>query len=156
MKCKEEDLVPPTCILNRERFRRVLKFGLVGGSVTLLGIVGLYLLVDILSIQENLAYFLLTILSLQVHFILNDKFTWAGESNLGSFWHKWMKFHASRGVVAGFNQLLFALLILIGLHYMVANLVCIAFGAGFNFLAGELFVFRNSSALLLPKGGKQK
>lgn len=135
-----------TCILERERFERLLKFGLVGGSLALLGIVGLYFLVDVLSIQKNLAYFLLTVVSLQLNFILSDKFTWSGVSNQGGFWRKWVKFHMFRGIVAGLNQLLFALFILIGLHYMVANLACIAFATGFNFLAGEFFVFRSFSS----------
>jgi len=121
--------------------RRAIKFVFIGGFVTLLGIIGLYFLVDILSIQKNLAYFGLTIVSLQLNFFLSVRVTWAGMSEQDSIKVQWLKYHLSRGVVAFLNQLLFALLGWLGLAYMIANLVCIAISTGLNFLAGELVVF---------------
>jgi len=121
--------------------KRAIKFVFVGGFVTLLGIIGLYFLVDILSIQKNLAYFGLTIVSLQLNFFLSLVITWRGVEKQGSVRMQWLKYHISRGAVALVNQFLFALLGWFGLEYMIANLICIALSTGLNFLAGELVVF---------------
>lgn len=132
--------------IGRQRIIRLVKFFLVGGSVTLAGIIGLYLLVDVLSIQPNIAYFVLTAFSLQLNFLLSYFITWSEELKQGGLARKWVKFHVSRGIVAGISQIIFAILTIIGIHYMVANLVNIVLATFVNFLVGEFLIFRSRSS----------
>lgn len=129
-----------------ERFwkLRFWKFGLVGGFVALIGIALLYVLVDILSIEKSVAYFVLAIISLQLNFNLNDWFTW-GERRKGNnngYWNRWIKFHATRALSAVIDQILFALLAsVLGVHYILASVMCIIIATGWNYLMGDRFVF---------------
>lgn len=121
---------------------RFWKFGLVGGLVALIGGGILYTLVDILSIEKNAAYFVQAFISLQLNFILNNWFTWAERKGKnGSFGSRWVKFHTARLLSVILNQILFGLLTALGVHYMLACLVCILFVMGINFVTSDRFVF---------------
>jgi len=121
---------------------RPLKFALVGGTVALLGIGILYMLVDVLSVEKNAAYFVQAVISLQINFVLNNQFTWAdrrGQSR--SLWNRWVRFHGARGLAFVLNQLLFALLTALGVHYLVACIFGIAVATGLNYFTSDRFVF---------------
>jgi len=121
---------------------RFWKFGLVGGLVALIGIGILYTLVDILSVEKNVAYFAQAFISLQLSFTLNDRFTWSDRKGKnGSFGNRWVRFHAARLLSVILNQILFGLLTALGVHYMLACLVCILFATGINFVTSDRFVF---------------
>jgi putative flippase GtrA len=121
---------------------RIVKFGLVGGLVALIGGGILYTLVDILSIEKNAAYFVQAVISLQLNFNLNDRFTWADRRGQnGRYWNRWVKFHIVRILSAILSQILFALLTVLGVYYMLAYAVCIVFATGFNYFTSNRFVF---------------
>lgn len=121
---------------------RFWKFGLVGGLVALIGSGLLYTFVDILSIEKNVAYFVQAFISLQLNFNLNDRFTWADrKAQNGSFWSRWAKFHTARILSVILNQILFALLTALGVHYMLACAMCIIVATCFNYYTSDRFVF---------------
>lgn len=123
---------------------RFWKFGLVGGLVALIGMALLYVFVDILSIEKNVAYFVQAFISLQLNFNLNDRITWGErrKGGNGGYWNRWIKFHAARAFSVVLNQTLFALLTAFGVHYMLACAMCIIFATGFNYFTSDRFVFK--------------
>lgn len=125
---------------------RFWKFGLVGGLVALIGSGVLYTLVDILSIEKNVAYFVQAFISLQLNFNLNDRFTWGEmrKGRNGGYWNRWIKFHSARAFSVVLNQILFALLTAVGVYYMLACVVCIMVAMGFNYLMSDRFVFAST------------
>lgn len=141
---------------------RFWKFGAVGGLVALIGGGILYLLVDIMSIENNAAYFVQAIVSLQLNFILNDQFTWADrKGQKGSFWSRWTKFHTARALSVGLSQILFALLTAFGAHHMLVYALTILFLSAVNFYTSDHIIFSSANPLAvfsrktgLPRGGR--
>lgn len=125
------------------KYQRVISFGLVGGLVALLGSTLLFLFVDILHIEQNIAYFLQTVIALQINFNLNDLVTWRDrrESN-GFYWERWLKYHIARLLTVILSQLIFSLLVSVGVHHMVAFAINIAVGMVFNYFSSDKFVFK--------------
>lgn len=142
MKYMEEVLAGAIYILKKERFNRFWKFGLVGGFVALIGIGLLYAFIDIMSIEKNIAYFIQALISLQINFNLNDRFTWKDRRDRkGSYWSRWVKYHLTRMISVILNQILFALLTTLGIHYILVSVICIIFATAINYLMGDRFVF---------------
>ncbi|MHA1852048.1 MAG: GtrA family protein [Candidatus Heimdallarchaeaceae archaeon] len=128
---------------NSKDLGKMIKFGLVGGSVTILGALLMYLFIDILNINESVAYFIQTLIALQLNFIFNKIITWSKKSNkLKSLVISWAKFHLVRVVTALINQLLFALLISIKIHYLFAYAITIMVCTVINYLGTDRFVFK--------------
>lgn len=126
---------------------RFWKFGLVGGVVALVGIGLLYVFVDILSIEKNVAYFAQAVVSLQLNFNLNDRFTWVDRrGQKGGYWSRWAKYHLMRMVSVILNQILFALLTAIGIHYILVSVICIVAATGINYFTSDRFVFNTQSS----------
>lgn len=125
------------------KHQRVISFGLVGGFVALLGSILMFLFVDILHIEKNIAYFLQTVIALQINFNLNDLVTWRDrrESN-GFYWKRWLKYHIARLLTVILSQLIFSLLVSVGVQYMVAFAINIAVGMVINYFSSDKFVFK--------------
>lgn len=130
------------------KYQRVISFGLVGGFVALLGSALLFLFVDILHIEQNIAYFLQTVIALQINFNLNDLVTWRDrrESN-GFYWERWLKYHIARLLTVIVCQLIFSLLVFVGVHHMVAFAINIAVGMVINYFSSDKFVFKKRRTL---------
>jgi putative flippase GtrA len=126
------------------RYKRVILFGLVGGAVAVFGSVTLYLLIDVFHVEQNLAYFLQTVLALQANFNLNDRITWGDwRANNGSYWQRWVKYHLARIVTVGLCQLVFFILTVVaGVNHMVAFGINIAIGMIINYVTSDKFVFK--------------
>lgn len=123
---------------------RFWKFGLVGGLVALIGSALLYALVDLLGVEKNIAYFVQAVISLQLNFNLNDRFTWADRRQQRGYWSRWLKYHTARILSVVFNQILFALLTLLGVHYMLALVVGIVVAIALNYFMSDRFVFTSA------------
>lgn len=126
---------------------RFWKFGLVGGLVALIGITLLYVFVDILTIEKNVAYFVQAFISLQLNFILNSRFTWRERTKCGEgkIWNRWIRYHAARAVAVVLNQILFFLLTTaLGMYYMLATVAGVVFATGFNYFTSDRFVFNTN------------
>jgi putative flippase GtrA/glycosyltransferase involved in cell wall biosynthesis len=125
--------------------RRAVSFGLVGGFVALVGFVILYVLVEYVGLNKNLAYFIQAVVSIELNFFLNRSVTWRDRRGVGfvSFLGMWTRFHLSRIVTVALNQVLFGAFVYIGINYLVANGLCIVIVMIINFLVGDRFVFRS-------------
>lgn len=123
-----------------EKYRKFLLFSVIGLIVTLLGSVMMYLFVDILHIEEILAYFLQTVIALQANFNLNKLITW--KDYKGKYWNEWVRFHGFRLITIVGSQILFAIFVYIGMHYMIAYFINIALSTIVNFLTSDKYVFR--------------
>lgn len=124
---------------------RAFSFGLVGGFVALVGFVLLYVLVQYVGLNKNLAYFIQAIVSIELNFFLNRSVTWRDRrgSGVGAFVSVWARFHLTRVFTIALNQALFALFVFIGIHYLIANALCIIVVMVINFFVGDMFIFRS-------------
>lgn len=121
---------------------RFLKFGIVGGAVAVFSLAFLYVLVEIFSIRENIAYFIQMIVALQLNFNLNKELTWKDRrGKKGEYWNRWAKFHGTRAFSALLNQGLFVLLNAMGMYYMFAAVFCLVFSTVINYFMSDRFVF---------------
>jgi len=129
---------------------RFWKFALIGGSIMLVGGGILYLFVDILSIEKNLANFILAIISIQMNFWLNNLITWRDRRG-SKLLHRLAKFHAVKSITVSVNVILFFLLATVfSFPYLIAYTICVAIITVLNYLANEHIVFRKASD---EKGG---
>lgn len=124
---------------------RAISFGLVGGFVALVSFVLLYALVQYLGLNENLAYFIQAIISIELNFFLNYSLTWRDRrgSGFAAFAAVWGRFHLTRIVTVALNQALFTVFVFMGVHYLIANALCIIIVMAINFLVGDKFIFRS-------------
>jgi putative flippase GtrA len=125
------------------RYRRALSFVIVGGGVALLGYVLLFLLVDLLHVEQNLAYFIQAIVAIEANFLLNRSLTWRSSAlTWRAFAWSWGKFHLAKVGTVALNQALFGALVFLGTHYLAANTVCLLVGMLVNYILNDRFVFR--------------
>ncbi|MHA1972897.1 MAG: GtrA family protein [Candidatus Hodarchaeales archaeon] len=126
------------------KYQKILSFGLIGGSVAVLGSALLFLFVDILHIEQNLAYFAQTVIALQINFNLNNLITWRDQRKIsGEYWGRWLKYHISRLLTVVLCQIIFSLLISIGVQHMVAFAINLAVGIVLNYFSSDKFVFKS-------------
>ncbi|HLV97565.1 MAG TPA: GtrA family protein [Ktedonobacterales bacterium] len=123
---------------------RVLKgrfwgFGLVGLSVLAGGTALLYVLVHFLGVQQNVAYFIQAVVSIEANFVLNRFFNW--RDRRGPILTQWLKFHTTKVGTIILNQILFALLTYAGIFYLVATVICTAVITVINFITNDKYVF---------------
>jgi glycosyltransferase involved in cell wall biosynthesis/putative flippase GtrA len=113
---------------------RFIIFGLIGGTVFLLGMAGMYLLVSVLGINGQLALFITGIFSIELSFFLNWLITWR-DSQAG-FWPSYWRFNASRLVTVPLSQGFYALLIWRGIQYLLAFTINVGVFTLVNYLLG--------------------
>ncbi len=124
---------------------RFTKFGVIGGSVAVIGAGLLYILVEKCRMEQNLAYAIQTVVSLQLNFFLNDRFTWTGLGNGAREWvQRWLKFHAVKLLSIAVNQLLFTIFTAIGMHYLLVYTLSVALVTVVNYTTNDRFVFAPS------------
>ncbi len=128
---------------------RFTKFVLVGGFVAAIGALLMYIFVDVMAVEKNLAFFLQLFIALQICFVLNDRFTWMDIRGLnGTLKTRWLKFHLARIISIVLEQGLFGLLIIMNVYYMIAYMACSFVGMTINYFAGDLFVFSKKTKQL--------
>lgn len=127
---------------NRLRF---LKFGLVGGSGVLVNMGMLYILSDLAGMILWASGALAIELSILTNFLLNNFWTWSDRRHT-PFFHRLVKYHVSAAVAAfGVNwTLLMFLTKVVGLHFMLSNLIGIMAGLLVNFILSEHWTFKKA------------
>jgi 4-amino-4-deoxy-L-arabinose transferase-like glycosyltransferase/putative flippase GtrA/glycosyltransferase involved in cell wall biosynthesis len=120
---------------------RKIQFATVGVSVLLLGYGVLFFCVEILGLNKSLAYAIQAVVSIEINFVLNYRYTW-GDRREGGVWRALKRFHAVRIVTITGNQLLFNSLLSAGVPYLIANTVCVTGTMVFNYIVGDRFTFR--------------
>jgi dolichol-phosphate mannosyltransferase len=123
---------------------RLIKFGIVGASGVGVNVGCLYLLTEYAGIPYFIASIIAIELSILSNFTVNLLWTWRDRSKEGSLWTKMVRYHIGAGATAflGNYLILIALTELLGMHYMVSNLIGIAVGTFSNFLVNDLWTFK--------------
>lgn len=126
---------------------RKVRFFIVGGCVFVFGFVAMKILVDLLHINESVAFAIVSFLSIETNFAMNYYWTWK-ESGKGvrNLMNKWMKFHTSKVFSIILNQMLFNVLVKFDLHYLISMIITTGLSTMFNYIAAEYFVFREKKA----------
>ncbi|MBF8296804.1 MAG: Dolichyl-phosphate beta-D-mannosyltransferase [Bacteroidetes bacterium] len=126
---------------------RFLKFGVVGASGVVVNMGGLYLFKEFAGIPYFIASLFAIELSILSNFTVNLLWTWRDRAGEGTLWTKILRYHIGAGATAflGNYLVLIALTELLGLHYMVSNLIGIAVGTLSNYIINDLWTFRKHS-----------
>jgi dolichol-phosphate mannosyltransferase len=122
---------------------RFVGFGLVGIGVMIAGIVLLYTLVKFFKVEQNLAYFIQAVFSIEISFFLNKFINWRDRT--GKILPQWIKFHTTKIGTVIFNQALFGCLVYLGIHYLLATLIGVAVSTVINYMTNDKFVFLPTS-----------
>lgn len=140
---------------------KVVRFAIVGASVAAIGGIVLIVLVQ-LGVDQSTSYLLQSVLSVELNFALSYIFTWKlnffapGKNdsgitkwlkNFGFLGLRWISFHIPRTVTVGINQLMFHFfVVVVGLPYWLVYVLNILIVAGFNYVFGNLVVFRKKNS----------
>lgn len=119
---------------------RVLKFVTVGLSGVIVNLGSLWLLVTFYNFPELYSAILSIELSIINNFILNDFWTFKDRRS-GNFFYRLIKFHGS-ALGPLINYLVYALLLLFGVNYLVADAIGIVCGFVANYMFSEFIVWR--------------
>jgi len=123
---------------------RMVKFGIVGASGTVVNMGLLYVLTDL----GRMPYFISSVIAIEVsilsNFTINHLWTWSDRSGHGTLSGKLIRYHIGAGATGLGNYLILILLTeMAGLHYLVSNLIGIGIGTMANFLINDLWTFRH-------------
>ena len=126
---------------------RFLKFGVVGASGVIVNMGGLYVFKEFAGIPYFFASLIAIELSILSNFTINLLWTWRDRAGEGTLWTKILRYHIGAGATAflGNYLVLIALTELLGMHYMVSNLIGIAVGTLSNYIINDLWTFRKHS-----------
>lgn len=126
---------------------RFIKFGIVGMSGIVVNMGLLYLLAG----PGGVPYFLASIVAIELsiisNFSINHLWTWRDRSDHGTVFGKLVRYHIGAGATGflGNYLILVALTELVGLHYLLSNLIGIGVGTLFNYVINDLWTFRKRS-----------
>ncbi|MGD0063323.1 MAG: glycosyltransferase [Streptosporangiaceae bacterium] len=114
--------------------------------------IGAFVFVAGLAIQAGLtgglhmaaiaSYLVQAVASVEASFLLNRWITWRQRGT--AFWPSFLRFNVQKGVTVVLNLVMYAILLRVGVNYLVANvLLTIAFTV-VNYVGGDRFVFTSS------------
>lgn len=133
------------------RWQRTLLFVLVGGTGVLLSFALLWAGINIAGLDQRVAYFLQALVTIEYNFFLNRYLTWRDRRDETSLLGTWLRFHAVKVLLTiPLGQLVFTLLTLAGLHYSLANALCIVIMMVVNYVVSHRFVFKSSTVSIRP------
>ncbi len=122
---------------------RPIKFGLVGSSGILVNEGILWLLV-VNGVNVKFASPIAIEVSILNNFILNNY--WTFKEFRGGFFRKLVKYHIAVALGAITNYItLISLTLILGIHYLLANLLGIFVGYVVNYIISELFVWTKNN-----------
>jgi dolichol-phosphate mannosyltransferase len=126
---------------------RFIKFGIVGASGVVVNMGGLYIFKEYAGIPYFVASLIAIELSILSNFTINLLWTWKDRAGQGSLWTKILRYHIGAGATAFLCNylILIALTEILGMHYMVSNLIGIAVGTLANYVINDLWTFRKHS-----------
>ncbi len=128
---------------------RLIKFGVVGASGVVVNMGCLYVLKEFAGIPYFVASVIAIELSILSNFTINLLWTWRDRSEEGTLWTKLVRYHVGAGATAflGNYLILVALTELVGLHYMISNLIGIAVGTLANYVINDLWTFKKTERM---------
>lgn len=124
--------------------KRVLKFFAVGLSGFIVNMGVLYVLSEFFNIYYIVSSIIAIEISILTNFILNDLWTW-GDRAKKSLFNRLIQYHISVGITAILINWLFLIFFteVIGVYYLISNLIGIAAGTLFNFIINDIWTFKN-------------
>ncbi len=122
----------------RHRFRFSL-FALIGGGVLAAGLALQIVLVRYAHLGPDPAYAAQAVFSIELSYLLNRYLTWRDRS--AGWWAAAWKFNVQKLLMTVVNLAAYALLVRLGLQYVIANLVLTAVCTPVNYFAADLLVF---------------
>jgi dolichol-phosphate mannosyltransferase len=132
-------------MISRISFRRFLRFSLVGLSGVAVNQASLYLLTEyVLTARLYLAAAVLsTELALLNNFTWNELWAFRDKEYKGSLVGRLLRFHGSRilGILIGL-AVLYLLTDMVGIYYLISNLISIALSTLVNYITSDLWVWR--------------
>jgi putative flippase GtrA/GT2 family glycosyltransferase len=114
-------------------------FSLIGVGVFLAGLDLQVALVRYGHAGPDWSYAAQAIFSIELSYLLNRFLTWRDRS-VGCWASAW-KFNAQKGLMTVINMAAYALLVRVGVEYIVANVLLTAIFTPINYFAGDLLVF---------------
>jgi len=124
--------------VTRHGFRFSL-FALIGGGVFVAGLGLQVMLVRYAGLGPDPAYAAQAIFSIELSYLLNRCLTWRDRSV--GWWAAAWKFNAQKLLMTVFTMASYALLVRLGMQYLVANVVLTAILTPANYFASDLLVF---------------
>ncbi|CAN5398303.1 hypothetical protein BH09PAT4_BH09PAT4_00400 [soil metagenome] len=128
----------------RRHARRFTSFGVIGASVFLFGQLQLWLLVELGRSPPLAANALQLSTTIILNFVLNVRFTWVDRERTNG---AMLRFVTSRLLSAGVVYLLFlGLVTVVGVQYLLANVIGTLVGMFGNYVCGEMWIFPGKDA----------
>jgi putative flippase GtrA len=119
---------------------RFIGFSAVGAFVLAMGLVVLSFQVEVMGVGEILAGVTTTIFSLEINFLLNKRFNWRDRS--GRLISQWWRYHVTRLGGAVINQLLYIVMVSIGINYLLTTLGLTMLITVYNYIGSDRFAFK--------------
>jgi len=126
--------------------KKLVKFSLTGGIAALIDLGGLQIMVRYLSVPEEFAVVLSSLISVIFVFIFNKFFTFRDTSS--RYASQILKFALVYGFAIVLNGFVSNIFLLLGFHYLVAKIIAIAIGAVINFVLSHFFVFTKQQEIV--------
>lgn len=120
---------------------RFLKFSIVGASGIVVNMGFLYILTEFFKIFYLFSSVIAIELSIISNFILNDIWTFKDEKN-GNFFVRMGKFNLSRIFASVINVSVLFTLTMLGMNYLISNLIGIFVATAFTYITSLLWVWK--------------
>ncbi len=130
--------------LRLRSWARFIRFCVVGGTGVLVNMGFLLLFTELLGIDYKISSIFAIELAIIWNFILNDKWTFKKSTNQSSVFSKFLKFQVISIVGALINWgILILFTEVVGIYYLISNLIGIGVAVIWNFLANHLYTWRD-------------
>ena len=130
----------------KENQQKILSFGVIGISLTILNLFLIYFFIEILNFNtyllENVANAIVIEIGVVLSFLLNRHFTWSAKKNVDTFFNLIIKFHYAVGFTTILRVFIFAFLQFLGIKYLINTILCIILSASINFFLYDRKVFK--------------
>jgi putative flippase GtrA len=122
-----------------EHGKRLMSFSLIGFGVFAAGIGVQMVLVQVIGIPKVQAYILQLVLSVQVNFLANYRWTWGDRQS--PFWRSCWRYNIKRLIGTLLNMCLYPVLVHYGMNYLAANALLVVALTPVNYILGDLWTF---------------
>ncbi len=126
--------------------KKIVKFGITGGIAAVIDLGGLQIMVRYLSVPEEAAVVLSSLVSVIFVFFFNKFFTFRDGST--GYAKQITKFALVYGFAIVLNGIVSNFFLWMGFHYLIAKVFAIGIGAIINFVLSHLFVFTKQKDIL--------
>ncbi len=128
------------------RKKKLLKFILIGITLTIVNLLLIYFFVEILKLNtpflKNVSNVLAIEIGIVLSFVLNRHLTWPESKKNDTFLNQIIRFHYVVGFSAILRVVLFAIIQFLGINYLINTLICIMLSSIFNFIFYDKRVFQ--------------